>query len=220
MNASLLNTLEQNGDTLAIRTNPAKRRKIIGSNIFSVSLLLGFGIYAWTEHSPILIAINGVLGILCLPISLLALWMELRASRRSSPSIEIDPKELRFFLNSNAPITARSGEIAHLILMPSTYGQTLVVVPADKRAFAAKLSWGSRLYMAFSKAYCGHAIGLTPNLNSDDYRMFSQALDRTFQSCVSTRQKADRPPFIARLLGIRAHEAPLAVHVPPPLSKA
>jgi hypothetical protein len=220
MDASLLNTLEQNGDTLAIRTNPAKRRKIIISNIISVFLLVLFGIYAWAEHAPMLIAINGLLSILCVPVSLLVLWIELRGSFRSAPSIELDSSELRFFLNSNTPIAVHSGEVARLILMPSSYGQTLVLVPTNEYVFAARLTWGPRLYMAFSRTFCGHAIGLTPNLNAGDFRKFSQALDHTFPGCVSTEQKANRPPFFARLLGVKAHEAPLTVHVPPPLSKA
>ena len=221
MTNALCNSLERRGDTLAVLTNPAKRRKNIEADLISSVILIAFGIYAWTEHSLILIVINSILCLLTLPLTLFALWIEVRAGTRPASAIEIDPSELRFHLASAEPIVVRAGEVAELILMPSFFGQTLIVLPSDDSAFRSRLAFGSRIYLAMSKLYCGHAIGLTPNLAPADYRDFSQALDHTFPNCVTIRQKAHQPPLLAKLLGnTKPHEAPLAVHVPPPLSKA
>jgi hypothetical protein len=222
MTNTLLNSLERTGDTLAIRTNPAKRRKNIESNLVTTLILVAFGIYAWTEHNLVLILINSALCLLTLPLTLFALWIEVRASRkRNNPAIEITPDALRFYLASHEPIVVHPSDVAELILMPSLFGQTLIVSPVDESAFRSRLPLSSRFYLIMSKLYCGHAMGLTPNLAPVDYRDFSQALDRTFPNRVSVRQKAHQPPLLAKLLGnTRPHEAPLAVHVPPPLSKA
>jgi len=220
MNPALLNSMERTGETLAVRTNPAKRRNSIQANLVSAVILIAFGIYAWSQHSVILILINSVLCIAALPVSLFSLWMESRAGRRSIPDIEIDASSLRFQLTTAELVVTRPGEIAQLILMPSLFGQTLVVKLADERAFSKNLPMSDRCYLFLSKVYCGHAIGLTPNLGPDDYREFAQALDRTFPNIVSTRQVGQNPTLISRLLGNKQHEAVLPVHVPPPLTRS
>jgi hypothetical protein len=221
MTKPLINTLEHRGDALAVYTHPDKRRHILRTNLITVSLQIGFGIYVWTQHSLLLILISIVISVLVLPLSAFALWIEWRASRRTTADIEIAPEALRFYLAGDEPIVLRPGEIAGLTLMPSTFGQTLVVAPAQEFVLRSRLPLVERLYLAMSKLYCGHGIGLTPNLGPEDFRAFSQALDRTFPNIVSVCQKAHEPPPLARFLGnTKPHEAPLAVHVPPPLSKA
>lgn len=220
MNNSFLNTLERHGETLAVRDNAAKRRKAIQSNLVTTSILLGFAAYAWSEHSVFLIVINAILCVMTLPLTLLVLVMETRAAARGKPGIEIDRAELRFQLASTKAVSARPDDIRELILMPGVFGQTLIVIPADERAFGTRLSALSRFYVAMSKRYCGHHIGLTVNLNPAEFEEFTQALEHTFPNHVSVMQEAHQPPLLARLLG--NHKRPVAAmpaHIPPPLVK-
>lgn len=221
MKPNLFNTLEIRDGVVAVHCNPAKRRKGIESNLIASVLVIVFGIYAWAEHSVPLIVINSLLGLLTLPLTLFVLWIEIRARKRSAPDIEIDSVGLRFYLASAEPITLMHEDVAELMLMPSLLGQTLIVVPVNDRAMRSRLPFSSLLYLRMSKLYCGHAIGLIPNLEPEAFRQFCVALDRTFPNRVSVRQKAHRPPFLLRLLGTtKPHEAPLGVHVPPPLTRA
>jgi hypothetical protein len=217
MTTFLLNTLERHGDGLAVFTNPAKRRKVIQSNLVTTVVLLFFTAYAWLERSPFLIAFNAVLCVLALPLTLFALFIEWRAKSYDA-AIEVTPDGLRFFLAGSEPIIVRGEDVRELVLMPSAFGQTLMVGLNDERAFRARQSAINRLYMIMSNLYCGHGIGLTPNLSPEDFRVFTQELDRTFPNRVAVRQKAHQPPLLAKMLGnAKPHEAPLPVHVPPPL---
>lgn len=220
MNNSFLNTLERRDETHVVRDNAAKRRKAIRSNLVTTCILFGFATYAWTEHSVFLIVVNAILCVMALPLTLLILLIEIRAAFDGRPGIEIDGLELRFQLASRKAISVKPDDIRELVLMPSTFGQTLVVVTDDERAFRARLAAMDRFYMMMSKLYCGHAIGLTPNLNPQEFAEFTSALQRTFPNGVSVLQKAHEQPWLARLLGNRkCSEAGMPAHIPPPLVK-
>ena len=218
MNNSFPNTLERRDGTLAVRDNAKKRRMAIRSNLITTAVLLGGGAYAWSQHSVVLIVLNAFFCVMALPLTLLVLLMETRAAFAGTPGIELDAHELRFRLASRKIAVAQPHDISELILMPSAFGQTLIVVPRDERAFRARLSPLSRFYMTMSRLYCGHTIGLTANLNPADFAEFSSMLERTFPNQVSVMQKAHQQPLLARLLGnFKRPEGAMPAHIPPPL---
>lgn len=150
MKNALYNSLARTGDTLAVRSNPAKRRKTIHSNLFNTAVLLFFTVYAWMEHDTFLIVLNMVLCVPVLPLTIFVLYIELHAKPEESV-IEIVPEGLRFLLAGASPITVRSEDLRELVLMPSAAGQTLMIVLEDEDAFRSRQSPVERFYMTMSR---------------------------------------------------------------------
>ena len=215
--AQLFNTLQiEESGLLSICETRAKLRKQLCSCLFTLFVVVaGLGISIVQKDVPFMILLC-LSCIVVLPLDTIKLCLAVRGLRKPTPEIIIAPDVLRFLSGLSRHHMVRTDDLRELVLMPNENGQTLVVELRDERRFIAGLPFFDRLLVALTRLYCGHSIGLTPNLSKSDFEIFVARLNAYFPGRVAVRQQAERPSLGSVLLGSFSRPPNgMPTHLPP-----